>query len=63
MKAGTANPEKTFTTRQRQGKHDSMVRIKHATDELLDAMFSMWSVQMLYKENQLKFVHHTSHMT
>jgi hypothetical protein len=64
MKAGTADPEKTSTTRQRHGKHDITVMNNHATrDDSLDTVFSMRSVPRLYKDNQLEFIHHKSHKT
>jgi hypothetical protein len=49
MKAGTADPEKTSTARQRHEKHVSAVKNNHATTkELSEAAF----VPRLFKENQ-----------
>jgi hypothetical protein len=56
MKAGIADPEKTSISKQRHGKHVSAVTNNNATTEgLLEAVFFMRSMLMLYKENQLEF--------
>jgi hypothetical protein len=60
MKAGTEDPETTSTARQR---HDTTVTNNQATEELLDAVFYMRYVPRLYKENQMKSIHHKSHIT
>jgi hypothetical protein len=45
-------PETTFVSRQRIGKHFSAAINTHATIEiLLETMFSTWSVQRSYKED------------
>jgi hypothetical protein len=45
-------PEETAIARQRHGKHVSVAVDMHATvEELLEAVFSMWSVPRLYNEN------------
>jgi hypothetical protein len=56
MKAGISDPETTPIASQRHGKHDSAVTNDHATEELLEAVFSMRSVPRSYNENQRVFL-------
>jgi hypothetical protein len=55
MKARIADPEKTSNARQWHDKHVSAVTNNYTTEELLETVFSMWSVPRLYNENQLEF--------
>jgi hypothetical protein len=57
MKSWIADPEKTSITRQQHDKHVPTVTDNYTTvEELLEAVFSMWSVLRLYKENQREFL-------
>jgi hypothetical protein len=51
LKARTVEAEETADVRERLGTHASAVTDKHATRELLEAVFSMLSVPMLYTDN------------
>jgi hypothetical protein len=56
-KVEIADPENTSVAYQWHGKHFSAVANNHAaTEELLEAVFSMRSVPRLYKKNQLEFL-------
>jgi hypothetical protein len=55
VKAGVANPEKTSIPRQQHGKRVSVVTTTQQ-QELLEVVFSVWSMLSLYKENQLEFL-------
>jgi hypothetical protein len=54
-------PEETVIARQWLGKHASVAKDMHATmEELLDVVFSMWSVPRLYNDKREKLVSHDS---
>jgi hypothetical protein len=55
MEARIADPEKTSTARQWQGKHVSAVTDNHVREKLLEMVLSMLSMPRLYKENQMEF--------
>jgi hypothetical protein len=53
LKAGTAESHDTSFARQQLSKHIPVATYMYATtDELLDALFSVWSVPWLYNKDQ-----------